>query len=113
VEQLDAQGYPLLVRQLAAMSRLSESVDARFIALTYPFPGAHHRRVRDTIVLDAAEARIPVLDLYAHFSTTYSEGEWQAMRTREDHVNSDGYNEIGLEILRYLQRRRALPKPTP
>jgi len=103
----------VLVRQLAAMARIAESDRARFIALTYPFPGAHHRRVRDTILSSAEKARIPVLDLYGHFDNTYSESEWQLMRTPEDHVNSDGYAEIGRELLRYLKLRRALPQTAP
>jgi hypothetical protein len=107
---LQAREPSLLVRQLAAMSRLAEAADARFVALTYPFPGAHHLRLRDTIVSGATEARIPVLDLYGHFESTYSESEWQAMRTKEDHVNSVGYKEIGREILRYLTLRGALPQ---
>ena len=109
-EELVARELPLLIRQLAAMSRLAESVDARFVALTYPFPGAHHRRLRDTILSEGKEARIPVLDLYGHFETTYSEEAWQAMRTPEDHVNSSGYREIGLELLRYIKRRGGLPE---
>jgi tetratricopeptide (TPR) repeat protein len=108
-----ARGRPLLVRQLAGMARLAESSEARFIALTYPFPGAHHRRVRDTIIPNAREARIPLLDLYGHFESTYSEAEWQAMRTKEDHVNSTGYDEMGREILRYLKLRGGLPQAPP
>lgn len=103
----------VLVRQLSAMAKLADSDGARFVALTYPFPGAHHRRVRDTILSSAEKARIPTLDLYGHFESTYSESEWQSMRTPEDHVNSEGYAEIGRELLRYLKLRGALPQPAP
>lgn len=83
----------LLIRHLLAMARLSRTEDAQFLALTYPFPGAHHAKVRDTIV--AASADLPVLDLYAHFEATYTDAQWQAIRTPGDHVNALGYAEMG------------------
>ena len=87
-------GSALLVRHLAAMESLSASVGAKFVALTYPFPGAHHQRVRDTVVA-ASRRGLPVLDLYGHFQATFPEAEWQAMRTPGDHVNARGYAEMG------------------
>ena len=85
----------LLTRHLTAMSALSRAEGARFTALTYPFPGAHHRRVRD-VVLDNAPARgVEVLDLYGHFDERFTDDEWRAMRTPEDHVNARGYREMG------------------
>ncbi|MEE2829151.1 MAG: hypothetical protein VX498_08180 [Myxococcota bacterium] len=112
-EEMAARKPGLLARQLGGINRLAESNDAEFVALTYPFPGAHHRRVRDTILRDAPKAKFPVLDIYGHFEVTFTEEEWQAMRTPEDHVNSRGYKEIGLEILRYLKRRGRLPRKAP
>ena len=85
----------LLVSHLDAMARLSRARGARFLALTYPFPGAHHLRVRDALMSASAGSDLPVLDLYGHFQETFSEAEWQGMRTPEDHVNARGYQEMG------------------
>jgi len=99
----------LLVRQLAAMDALSRDAGARFVALTYPFPGSHHQRLRDRLVAQAPAARLPHLDLYGHFDRTYTTAEWQAMRTRQDHVDAGGYAEMGEELFRYCKRRGWLP----
>ncbi len=88
----------LLVSHLAAMARLSRAQGAEFLALTYPFPGAHHVRVRDTLLAAAATSGLPVLDLYGHFQKTYTEAEWQAMRTPQDHVNATGYATMGEQL---------------
>ena len=86
----------VLVKHLAAMARLSETQGARFVALTYPFPGAHHRHVRERLL--AGQTRYRLLDLYAHFEATFDEATWQGLRTPEDHVNARGYREMG-EVL--------------
>ncbi len=96
-----------LVRHLDSMARLSSAQGAGFIALTYPFPGAHHERVRDRLVAGSATAGFELLDLYAHFDATFDRPAWQAMRTPQDHVNASGYAEMG----RALQERVAAPSP--
>ncbi len=90
----------LLVSHLDAMARLSRAQGAEFLALTYPFPGAHHVRVRDILVAAGAGADLPVLDLYGHFQATYTEAAWQAMRTPQDHVNARGYATMGDQLFR-------------
>jgi hypothetical protein len=89
-----------LLRHLDAMARLSRAQGAEFLALTYPFPGAHHLRVRDAVVAGAGPRDLPVLDLYGHFQSTYSEADWQAMRTPEDHIDATGYREMGEVLFR-------------
>ena len=87
-------GDDILVRQLAAMHRLSGRSGAAFVALTYPFPSGHHARVRD-LVLAAGARDVPVLDLYGAFDARYDPAAWRALRTPEDHVNADGYALMG------------------
>jgi tetratricopeptide (TPR) repeat protein len=100
----------LLVRQLAAMDQLVAHQGGDLVALTYPFPGAHHQRLRDRLVVEAAREGLPLLDLYDHFSTTYSDQDWQDMRTPQDHVNASGYAEMGQELFREVKRRGRLPQ---
>ena len=99
-----------LVRHLGAMSRLSEAQGALFVALTYPFPGAHHLRLRDQLVDSATAAQVPMLDLYGHFRETFSEAEWQGMRTPQDHVNARGYREMGQVLFEYVKAGGRLPE---
>ena len=93
---------PLLVRHLDAMHRLSRSQGARFVALTYPFPGGHHLHLRDVLVELGPQRDVPVLDLYGHFEHIFAEAEWQEMRTPEDHINARGYREMGELLFQYL-----------
>ena len=102
---------PLMVRHLDAMARLARSQGASFVALTYPFPGAHHLHVRDLLLEGASELGVPTLDLYSHFERTFSEAEWQGMRTPQDHVDARGYREMGELLFQYAAERRILPVP--
>ncbi len=95
-----------LVRHLDSMARLSRAQGARFVALTYPFPGAHHERVRERLVAGSASAGFELLDLYAHFDRTFDRPAWQAMRTPEDHVNAAGYAEMGRALARRVEGSR-------
>lgn len=95
----------LLVRQLAAMDALSRDAGARFVALTYPFPGAHHQRLRDRLVAQAPAVNLPLLDLYGHFERIYTADQWSAMRTPQDHVDASGYREMGEELFRHCRKR--------
>ena len=99
----------LLVRQLVAMDRLVGDQGGDLVVLTYPFPGAHHQRLRDALVVEAAREGLPILDLYDHFSTRYSPQEWQQLRTPQDHVDATGYAEMGQELFREVKRRGRLP----
>lgn len=89
----------VLVRQLEGMRRLSESQGAAFVALTYPFPSGHHAEVRDVVTAGGEELSFDVLDLYGAFEATYSQPEWEGMRTPEDHVNAAGYEEMGRRLV--------------
>ena len=99
----------LLVRQLAAMDQLVGAQGGDLVALTYPFPGAHHQRLRDRLVVEAAREGLPILDLYDHFGVTFTDEQWQQMRTPQDHVNAAGYAEMGAELFREVKRRGRLP----
>jgi len=100
---------PLVVRHLDAMHRLARTQGADFVALSYPFPGGHHLHLRD-VLLESAPARgVPLLDLYGHFEHIFTEAEWQAMRTPEDHVNARGYREMGELLFQFLAERKLLP----
>ncbi|MBN95398.1 MAG: hypothetical protein CL928_15245 [Deltaproteobacteria bacterium] len=108
-ERVDEKAsVPLMVRHLDAMARLARSQGAQFVALTYPFPGAHHVHVRDLLLDGVADQRVPVLDLYSHFERTFSEAEWQGMRTPQDHVDARGYREMGELLFQYAAERRML-----
>ena len=91
-----------LIRHLDSMARLSAAQGSRFIALTYPFPGAHHERVRDRIVAGSLSTGFEVLDLYEHFASTFEKTAWQGMRTPLDHVNAAGYAEMGRSLNRRI-----------
>ncbi len=88
----------VLLRHLAAMARLSETQGSRFVVLSYPFPGVHHKNVRERLI--EGQGGYALLDLYDHFEATFDEATWQAMRTPEDHVNARGYREMGEVLLR-------------
>lgn len=113
-DELPAPGQHLttdmLVRQLVAMQALAKNQGAEFVALTYPFPGAHHQRLRDRMIAEGPRAGLTMLDLYGHFSTAYSEVEWQALRTKEDHVNAEGYEAMGRELFEHVRRGGRLPR---
>ncbi len=98
-----------LTRQLLAMDQLVDGQGGELVVLTYPFPGAHHQRLRDQLVVEAAREGLPILDLYGHFSATYTPEQWQGMRTPQDHVNAGGYAEMGEELFREVKRRGRLP----
>jgi len=100
----------MLVRQLAAMQALAEDQGAEFVALTYPFPGAHQQRLRDRLVAEAPRAGVTVLDLYGHFAATYTDAAWQALRTKEDHVNAEGYEAMGTALFEHVRRGGRLPR---
>lgn len=100
----------LLVRELAAMDRIARASGARMIAMTYPFPGAHHQRLRDSLVAEAPRAGVSLLDCYGHFQDTFGEQDWQQMRTPQDHVDARGYREMGEELFREVRRRGWLPR---
>jgi tetratricopeptide (TPR) repeat protein len=101
----------LLVKHLDAMARLADEEEARFVALTYPFPGAHHQKLRDKLVAAEPGAAFELLDLYAHFERTYSAAQWGAMRTPGDHVNASGYAEMGRRLHQHLAG--SAPPPAP
>jgi hypothetical protein len=84
-----------LVRHLDSMAKLSEAQGSRFVALTYPFPGTHHQRVRERIASGSATSDFELLDLYEHFDRTFDPDTWQGMRTPQDHVDATGYAEMG------------------
>jgi len=95
----------LLVKHLDAMARLSDAEGATFVALTYPFPGAHHLKLRDKLVAATPGSAFELLDLYAHFERTYTAAQWGALRTPQDHVSAVGYAEMGRELHRYMTSR--------
>ena len=51
-----------------------------------------------------------MLDLYGHFRETFSEAEWQGMRTPQDHVNARGYREMGQVLFEYVKAGGRLPE---
>ncbi|MCP4867105.1 MAG: SGNH/GDSL hydrolase family protein [Proteobacteria bacterium] len=106
----EAMTQDLLVRQLLAMQALAKNQGSEFVALTYPFPGAHHQRLRDRMIAEGPRAGLTILDLYAHFSSTYSDAAWQALRTPEDHVNAEGYEAMGIELFEHVRRGGRLPR---
>lgn len=94
-----------LVRHVDSMARLSEAAGARFVALTYPFPGSHHERVRERLVAGSRATGFPLLDLYGHFGQTYDAETWQGLRTPQDHVNAAGYAEMGAQLEAWVLAR--------
>jgi len=91
------------------MRRLAESQGAAFIALTYPFPSGHHAEVREVVLAGGEELGFDVLDLYGTFEATYSQSEWEKMRTPEDHVNAAGYEVMGMELAEWAKASGVLP----
>jgi lysophospholipase L1-like esterase len=110
LDEAAAAAHLRFVRHLGAMARLSRTQGATFVALDYPFPGAHHQRYRDALLAAAPAEGIPVLDLYGHFDRTFSDSEWQAMRTPEDHVDARGYAEMGERLADWVLEQ-GLPAP--
>jgi tetratricopeptide (TPR) repeat protein len=106
----EERSQDMLVRQLVAMQALAAHQGADFVALTYPFPGAHHQRLRDRLIAEAPRAGLTVLDLYGHFAETYSDAEWQALRTPENHVEAEGYETMGIELFEHVRRGGRLPR---
>lgn len=91
-----------LIRHLDSMARLSRAQGSRFVALTYPFPGAHHERVRERLVAGSRSAGFELLDLYSHFDESFDQPAWQGMRTPQDHMDARGYAEMGAELDRWI-----------
>jgi hypothetical protein len=111
-EAAAGQETRILVRQLDGMRRLAESQGAAFVALTYPFPSGHHAEVREVVMGGAATRGYQVLDLYGAFEAAFSQPEWEALRTPEDHVNARGYALMG-ELLTDWAAREGLLPATP
>lgn len=95
------------IDHLRWMSARAEQAGVPLVVLTYPFPGAHHAAWREALL--ASSGGLDVLDLYGHFEQRFDAQAWQRMRTPYDHVDADGYREMGEELFRYARRTGLIP----